>query len=94
MENHINQLSPRALSLYGKVILLSTLTMSKTSNLSIVSPLDNKATLKIHQKIFRYLWRDQKVDLYNQENNFLFLQKIKKKKKKWSTKSIRTIILL
>ena len=68
--------------------------MSKTSNLSIVSPLDNKATLKIHQKIFRYLWRDQKVDLYNQENNFLFLQKIKKKKKKWSTKSIRTIILL
>ena len=56
--------------------------MSKTSNLSIVSPLDNKATLKIHQKIFSYLWRDQKVDLYNQENNFLFLQKIKKKKKK------------
>ena len=42
MENHINQSSPRTLSLYGKVILLSTLTMSKTSHLSIISPLDNQ----------------------------------------------------
>ena len=81
MENHINQSSPRTLSLYGQVILLITLAMSKTSYLSIVSPLDNKATLKIHQKIFRYLWRDQKSDYITRKTNFFFFKKKKKKRK-------------
>ena len=71
--------------------------MSKTSHLTIISPLDNKATLKIHQKIFRYLWRDQKLHYITRKIIFFFFKKKKekkKKKKKGSTKSIRTIILL
>ena len=54
--------------------------MSKTSHLSIISPLDNKATLKIHQKIFRYLWRDQESDYITRKTNFFFFKKKKKRK--------------
>ena len=48
MKNHINKLSPRVLSLYGKVILLNTLILSKTTYLSNIFPLDGIATSKIH----------------------------------------------
>ena len=71
MENHINKLSPRALSLYGKKILLNTLIMSKTLYLSNVFPLDAKTTLKIHKKIFRYLWHNQKSNLIARKTIFL-----------------------
>ena len=49
MENHINKLTQRILSLYGKVILLNTLIMSETSYLSNFFPLHAKATLKIQE---------------------------------------------
>ena len=48
MKNYINKLSPRVLSLYGKVILLNTLILSKTTYLSNIFPLDGIATSKIH----------------------------------------------
>ena len=56
MENHINKLTPRLLSLQGKVILLNTLILSKTSYLSNIFPLDPNITSKIHKIIFKYLW--------------------------------------
>ena len=51
MENHINKLTPRILSLQGKVILLNTLILSKTSYLSNIFPSDPNTTSKT-QKIF------------------------------------------
>ena len=49
MENYINELSPRVLSLYGKVILLDTLIFSKTTYLSNFFPSDGLATSKVHK---------------------------------------------
>ena len=48
MKNYINKLSPRVLSLYGKVILLNTLILSKTTYLSNIFSLDGIVTSKIH----------------------------------------------
>ena len=59
MEKHINKLSPRILSLNGKVILANTLTLSKTSFLSNIFPLDIKTTLNIQNKIFQYIWKNK-----------------------------------
>ena len=41
-EKHINKLSPRILSLNGKVIIANTLRLSKTSFLSNIFPIDIK----------------------------------------------------
>ena len=49
MENCINELSPRLLSLYGKVILLNALIFSKTTYLSNFFSLDGLATPKVHK---------------------------------------------
>ena len=53
MENYINKLLPRYLSLYGSVILLNnfTLILSKTTYLSNIFQLDLKST-KINFNIF------------------------------------------
>ena len=59
MEKHINKLSPRILSLNGKVILANTLILSKTSFLSNIFPLDIKTTLNIQNKIFQYIWKNK-----------------------------------
>ena len=40
MEKHINVLSPRTLSLYGKTILINTLILSKASHLSNIFPIN------------------------------------------------------
>ena len=59
MEKHINKLSPRILSLNGKVILANTLILSKTSFLSNIFPLDIKTTSNIQNKIFQYIWKNK-----------------------------------
>lgn len=52
MENQINKLSSRTLSLYSKVIIINTLILSKTLYLSNVFPIDVKTTDKIHRTFF------------------------------------------
>ena len=55
MEKHINKLSPRILTLYGKTILIYTLILSKASYLSNVFPVDAEIAHKINNKIFKCL---------------------------------------
>ena len=47
IEKHMNKLSPIILSLYGKVIIINELILSKTSFLSNIFPIDTKTTLRI-----------------------------------------------
>lgn len=64
MENYISKLAPRVLSLFGKVILLNTLTMSRVSYLSNVFPLNANTSIKIQKKKkFKYLWHNQVSEL-------------------------------
>ena len=56
MEKHINKLSPRILSLYGKTILINKLILSKVSYLSNVFPMTPEIAHKINNKTFKYLW--------------------------------------
>ena len=85
MENHINKLSPRKLSLYGKKILLNTLIMSKTLYLSNVFPLDAKTTLKIHKKNIQIPLAQPKIKPYSQENNLPIKKKQTKSLRTWSS---------
>ena len=62
MEKHINILSPRTLSLYGKTIIINTLILSKTSHLSNVFPINSDKTNKINKKIFNYLWSNKTAE--------------------------------
>ena len=62
MEKHINILSPRTLSLYGKTIIINTLILSKASHLSNVFPINSDKTNKIDNKIFKYLWSNKTAE--------------------------------
>ena len=62
MEKHINKLSTRTLSLYGKTIIINTLILSKTFFLSNVFPIDTKTTQQIHKKVFQYIWKNKQPD--------------------------------
>ena len=72
MEKHINKLSTRTLSLYGKTIIINTLILSKTSFLSNVFPIDTKTTQQIHKKIFQYIWKNKQEAI---SRKTLFLNK-------------------
>ena len=62
--NHqINKLSQRILSLKGKVQIINTLTLSKTSFLSNTFPIDLQTTLIIQEKIFKYLWNNKQEQI-------------------------------
>ena len=82
MEKHINKLSPRILTLYGKTILINTLILSKASYLSNAFPVDAEIAHKINNKIFKYLWNN-KVKTHSKKNNSL-------KTQTWRIKSDRT----
>ena len=62
MENHVNKLSPKILSLHGKATLLNTLILSKTTYLINIFPLDGITTSKIHKNKFQYIWNIQKLE--------------------------------
>ena len=62
MEKHINKLSPRILSLYGKTILINTLILSKASYLSNVFPVNTEIAHKINNKTFKYLWNNKATE--------------------------------
>ena len=51
MENHIQKMMTRQLSLHGKSILINTL--------SNVFPIPEKIIQKIHTNIFQYLWQNK-----------------------------------
>ena len=55
MENHIQKMSRKQLSLYGKSILINTLILAKTTFLSNVFPIPGKVMQKTHKNIFQYL---------------------------------------
>ena len=50
MENHIQKLTIRQFSLYGKSILINTLILAKTTFLSNVFPIPEKIIQIIHTK--------------------------------------------
>ena len=58
MEKHINIVSPRTLSLYGKTILINTLILSKASHLSNVFRINTDKANKINNKI----WSNKPVE--------------------------------
>ena len=60
MENQIQKMSSRQLSLYGKAILINTLILAKTTFLSNVFPILETIIKKIHKNTFQYL-RQNKV---------------------------------
>ena len=55
MENHIQKMSRKQLSLYEKSILINTLILAKTTFLSNVFPIPGKVMQKTHKNIFQYL---------------------------------------
>ena len=58
MKNHMQKISSRQLSLYGKAILINTLILAKTTFLSNVFPIPEKIINKIHKNIFGYRWQN------------------------------------
>ena len=61
--HQINKLSQRILSLKGKVQIINTLILSKTSFLSNTFPIDLQTTLIIQEKIFKYLWNNKQEQI-------------------------------
>ena len=70
MENDINKLSSRILSLNGKVIIKNTLILSKTPYLSNVFPIGTETTSKIHKKNTS-IYLEQQTRTYSKKNNIL-----------------------
>lgn len=62
MENHINKLTPRRLSLYGKPILLNILILTKTAYLGNVFPIPNQILTQIHKKTFNDLCQNKNLE--------------------------------
>ena len=75
MENHIQKMSTRHISLYGKSILINTLILAKTTFLSNVFTIPEKIIQKIHTNIFHYLWQNKTPEPIARKT--LFLPKIK-----------------
>lgn len=71
MENHVKKLTPRLLSLNGKLIIMNTLILSKTSYLSNVFPIDAKTTSEIHKNLFKYLWNNSNSEPITRKTMFL-----------------------
>lgn len=71
MENHVKKLTPRLLSLNGKLIIMNTLILSKTSYLSNVFPIDAKTTSEIHKNLFKYLWNNSNSEPTTRKTMFL-----------------------
>ena len=71
MESRIIKLTPRLLSLQGKVMLLNTLILSKTSYLSKIFLLGPNTTSKIHKIIFKYLWNSSNTEPIARKTIFL-----------------------
>ena len=59
MENHIKKLSPRVLSLQGKIILINSLILSKTTYLSNIFPIKIETIQNILNQIFQYVWKNE-----------------------------------
>ena len=55
MQNHINKLSPKELSLMSKAIILNTLILAKTAYLSNIFPIPQNILTQIHKQIFHYI---------------------------------------
>ena len=62
MENHINKLTPRRLSFYGKPILLNILILTKTAYLGNVFPISNQILTQIHKKTFNDLCQNKNLE--------------------------------
>ena len=80
MENHINKLYPRNLSLIGKDIILNTLILAKTVFLSNVFPIPKEILTQLHTKTYQYIWQDKKIT--NSKKNTFSPQKRRRYKYK------------
>ena len=71
MENHIQKLKTRQLSLYGKSIIINTLILAKTTFLSNVFPIPEKIIQKIRTNIFQYSWQKKTPEAIARKTLFL-----------------------
>ena len=71
MENHIQKMSTRQLSLYGKTVLINTLILAKTTFLINVFPIPEQIIKKIHTNIFQYLWQNKTPEPIARKTLFL-----------------------
>ena len=71
MENHIQKLKTRQLSLYGKSIIINTLILAKTTFLSNVFPIPEKIIQKIRTNIFQYSWQNKTPEAIARKTLFL-----------------------
>ena len=70
MENHINKISPKILSLYVKVMIINTLILSKTYLSNVFSDTHKKIS-QIHKKLFKYLWNNSQSEPIATKTMFL-----------------------
>ena len=71
MENHIQKMSTRQLSLYGKTVLINTLILAKTTFLINAFPIPEQIIKKIHTNIFQYLWQNKTPEPIARKTLFL-----------------------
>ena len=71
MENHIQKMSTRQLSLYGKTVLINTLILAKTTFLINVFPIPEQIIKKIHTNISQYLWQNKTPEPIARKTLFL-----------------------
>ena len=71
MENHIQKLMTRQLSLSGKSIIINTLILAKTTFRSNVFPIPEKIIQKIHKNIFQYSWQNKTPEPISRKTLFL-----------------------
>ena len=75
MENHLNKLTPRKLSLLRKALILNMLILTKTTYLGNVFPLSERTLTQIHKHIFQYLWQNKKRQPIARKTVFLHKEK-------------------
>ena len=61
MENYINKLSSRELSLMGKSVILNTLILSKTAYLSNIFPIPQEILIQIHKYLNTFVQIKTKI---------------------------------
>lgn len=71
MENHINKLAPRNLSLMGKATILNTLILVKIAYLSKSFPISQEILTQMHKKIFHYTWINKNNEPISRKALFL-----------------------
>ena len=71
IENQINLLSKRKLSLRGNAIILNSIVPSKEQFLSNLFPIPKQIEKKLHKLIFKYIWYYERVEQISRKTLYL-----------------------